>query len=339
MNSALVPFDEFLEDLKDQTGIVNMTPLLEKIRRFVFKAEREIGYAGTVVLKKIPYENDGTNFDGTRIWLPKDWLEFYTILDDDGEVDLRSYIVSGNYLHFCDGKTRTKAELYYYGLMCDGFGNPLITRNHQQANVDYCKWRIKSPMAFMSNSRQDRILEKDYEQDWKDSRDASRGNDAWPSNEQDWAWLSTVGNMSAKDSMIYYIYNDVESMCALEAKTECSLREAAKTMRVFNWQYDSLTDDITLAPGIDISWLEANTSEATLATMVSGTTIPYDSIGRIAMAIQGGSEKEYQIFDILNGQIDDIVFDFYRNETLKLDIFISKEFYSHANIFLKLKES
>ena len=338
MISALVPFEEIIETVKDQTGIANATPLLEKFRRFAFKAERELGYSGAVVLKKIIYVRDITNFDGIRIWMPIDWLEFYTIVDEFGEVDIKSYIISGNYLHFTDNIVRESVQLYYYGLMCDGFGNPCITRNHEQAVVDYIKWRIKSPLAFLGK-RAERNDEKSYEQDWKDSRDAAIGNDVWPSNEQDWTWLSTIGNMSTKDSMIYYLYDEVPNLCALEAQTECSLRPTEITMKAYIWQYENLITNIADGPNIDQTFLNDETTEHSFLEMLQGKVIAFSKIGRIGIIIQGGSEKEYQIWDILNQRIDHIVMDHYRNSSLKLDVFITKEFYSYSNMFLKLKKS
>jgi len=339
MNSGLVPFEEMLEDLKDQTGIKNTEPYLEKLRRLAFKAEREIGYSGAIVLKKVIYFKDNTNFDGQRIWLPQDYLEFRRADSAYGEINRRKYLVSGNYLHFTDGISRDSVAIFYYGLMSDGFGNPCITRNHQQAVVDYWKWRIKSPMAFMSNQRSDRALERDYEQDWKDSRDAAQGNDVWPENDQEWATLSVVGSMSSQQLMAYGCAIASEPLYALEAQSECSLREEEKMIDVYSWQYADTVSGIALAPGIALDWLAENTVKNTIESMVIGKTIGYSKIGRIAFAVQGGSEKEYEIFDVLGKRIDEIVFEYYRNDPLKLDIYISKEFYSHSNIFFKLKKS
>lgn len=338
MNSALVPFDEYLEDLKDQTGITNITPYIEKLRRFVFKAEREIGYSGAIILKSIVYTIDNTNFDGNRIWMPKDWIEFNTIFDESGEVSKNKFIIAGDYLHFSDKKIRQSVKLYYYSIIFDGYGNPCITRNHQQAVVDYAKWRIKSPMAFLSNQRSDRALEKDYEQDWKDSRDAARGEDVWPSNQQEWDQLSATGNMSSMQIMILNLCNGAANISALEAQSECSLREIEKNMKIYHWQYQDLVSGIDQAGGITIDWLEENASKTPILDLKTGTLIPYISIGRIGFAVHGGTGDDFEIYDILGGRIDNIVFLKERNEALKLDIYISKEYYSHSNMFFKFKE-
>lgn len=339
MNSALVPFEEYLEDLKDQTGIKNIEPYLEKLRRFVFKAEREIGYSGAIVLKSIVYVVDNINFDGNRIWMPKDWIEFSTIYDESGEVHPYQYVIAGDYLHFADKKTRQIIKLYYYSILFDGFGNPCITRNHQQAVVDYSKWRIKSPMAFMSNNRSDRALEKDYEQDWKDSRDAARGHDVWPNNQQEWNMLSAIGSMSSMQIMILNLCSGSSNILALEAQSKCSLREIEKEMKIYHWQYDNRLSGIEQAPEIDLNWLAEFTEEKTVLELKTGITIPYNKIGRIGFAVQGGNGDDFQIFDILNSRVDSIVFEKYRNETLKIDVYISKEYYSHSNIFFKFIKS
>ncbi len=339
MISALVSFQELLETVKDDTGLSNLRSQYERISRFIARATEDLGYSGAQVFKKVPYVNDGTNFDGKRIWMPLDWIEFYGIKDQDGEVLKENYIVQGNFLHFCDGKTRDKAELYYYGMMADGFGYPCVTRNQKEALSAYIIWKLMASKAFLQASHTSLSLADRYEQKWKDLRDAAIGNEVWPTNEQEWAQIANTLKFSTKDAIIYYVYNDLESACALEAKTKCVLREVQKMITVYHWQYADRVSNIDLAPAVSQGFLDDETTKQSLETFMEGLTIPYANIGRIGFAVQGGSARDYDIYDLLNSNITEIVFDTYYNSTLKLDIYISKEFYSHSNMFFKLKEN
>ena len=80
MISGIVPFEEIVQSVKDETGIENIRPYYEKIRRFIFRAERDIGYGGSVALFKKTYLVEGiTSIDpnfGKYFKFPEDFIEF-----------------------------------------------------------------------------------------------------------------------------------------------------------------------------------------------------------------------------------------------------------------------
>tara|TARA_A100000172_G_C3044260_1_gene111874 strand:- start:59429 stop:60448 length:1020 start_codon:yes stop_codon:yes gene_type:complete len=338
MISAALPHTELLESIKIETGYTNIRNLENKLKILATDAEKKLGYNSVMVTKKISYNNDGLNFDGKSIWLPTDCWEFTALYDDGVEIDLKSFYVRGNFIYFVKGKEPKSPTLVYEALTFDGHGWPLMSRNHKDAITAYIVWKLYVPKAFQSGNRSERLLAKDYEQDWNDERDAAIGNDVMPGSQQEWnqvmsTWSKNMLELSNSSDCILK-----ECAYALEAKEECVLREVEKTMNVYTWQLPDTVTDIAIAPTIDLSYLSDNATKYPLADFLEGRTVAYNTIGRIAFAIEGISENEYEIFDTLNDSVDEVVFNKYYNESLKLHIYISKEFYSISNIFFKVKK-
>lgn len=337
MISAALNHTELLESIKIETGYTNIRNLEEKIKILATDAEKKISYNTALVTKKIDYENDGVNFNGKDIWLPTDCWEFTNIYDGDSEMNTKDYWITGNYIYFRKGKEPVKPLVIYEALTFDGFGWPLMSRNHKDAITAYVVWKLFTPRAFQSGNRSDRALVKDFEQDWNDARDAAIGNDVTPGNDQEWASLMSIwnGSMLQLRRMDNCIIK--ESEYALQAKAECVLRKSQKMINVYTWQYPDTLSNINAAPSISQVFLDTTTKD-NLKTFLDGKTVAYNNIGRIGFAIQGVTEDEYEIYDILNRRVDNVVFNKYYNASLKLQVYISIEFYSHSNIFFRLKE-
>lgn len=338
MISTALLYTELLESVKIETGYTNLRNLENRLKIMATDAEKELGYNSNMVTKKISYDNDGLNFDGKSIWLPTDCWEFTTIFDSGTEMDLKDFYVRGNYVYFRKGAEPTSPMIIYEALTFDGFGWPLMLRSHKKAITAYIVWKLYTPKAFQSGNRSERLLVKDYEQDWNDARDGAIGDDVMPGSQQEWnqvmsTWSSSMLELSNRNDCIIK-----ECAYALEAKKECVLREVEKVMNIYTWQFDNTVTDIAIAQTIDLDYLNANTTKQPLAEFIEGKTIAYNNIGRICFAIEGISENEYEIFDVLNQSVDSIVFDKYYDESLKLHIYISKEFYSISNIFFKVKK-
>jgi hypothetical protein len=247
------------------------------------------------------------------------------------------YWVAGNYIYFVKGKEPKRPILVYEALTFDGFGWPIMLRNHKSAITAYVVWKLYTPKAFQSGNRSERALIRDFEQDWLDERDAAIGNDVMPGNSQEWRSLMNIWNASTIE--LVQMENCIlkESDYAIQAKAECVLRKSQLMVNVYYWQYDSTVLDIAQAPSISQVFLDTTTKE-TLKTFLDGKTLSFNSIGRICFAIQGAKEDEYEIYDVLNQRVDNLVFNKYYNSVLKLQIYVSIEFYSYSNIFFKLKE-
>ena len=339
MISTLIPFDEILENVKDDTGITNLSNAREKIRRWIFRAQQKLGYNSARVYKTIKYTKDITNWSGKFLNLPSDCLEIQDIFVD-GEL-LNNYVYNqyGNKIQFHNNySSATNLQLYYYGIMHDGEGNPACIRNHTEALVSYIIWKLFGAKTFLEPNRYGRRIMKDYEQDWKDQRDGAIGEEAMPQNLEDWEILSTIINFSTKDAIIYYPRGFGANSAVLEAKETCVLKEIELDVKVYAWQYDNLTLDIGEAPSISQLFLDT-TDIYGLDVFKEGQIVPYNKVGRIGFAIQGAPEGKYKIYDTFNSDVTDLVFDRHYNNVLDLEIFISKTYYSHSNIFFKLKDS
>jgi len=339
MISTLIPFDEILENVSDDTGIKNLSNAREKIRRWIFRAQQKLGYSSARVYKTIKYTKDITNWSGKFLNLPSDCLEIQDIFVDDQLLNNYIYNQYGNKIQFNDNYLSAKSlQLYYYGILHDGEGNPACIRNHTEALVSYITWKLFGAKTFLEPNRYGRRIMKDFEQDWKDQRDGAIGEEAMPQNLEDWEILSTIINFSTKDAIIYYPRGFGANSAILESKETCVLKEVELNVKVYSWQYDSLTLDIGEAPSISQLFLDTTNSYG-LDVFKEGQIVPFNKIGRIGFAIQGAPEGKYKIHDTFNSDITDLVFNRYYNNVLDLEIFISKTYYSHSNIFFKLKDS
>ena len=139
MISGLVPFEEIVESVKDDTGIENLRPWYEKITRLLFRAEREIGYGGSVILKKVIYKNPA-NYNGKYFPYPTDFIELEGIGIKCSPVCSSTYTKTSDGIRFKETQTED-VVLLYWGIFCDGYGRPVTTRNHQEAVVAYIVWK------------------------------------------------------------------------------------------------------------------------------------------------------------------------------------------------------
>lgn len=337
MTSSILPFDELLENIQDDTGLKSLASQVEKIKRFIIRAERMIGYSGAIVKKKIKYDSTLNNFNGSKISIPTDLIKFSAIKDSNGPILNHEYYITKEMLVFTDPtKVRKDIWLYYNGIMFDGFGNPIVTRDHGEAVQAFIVWKLFGAKAYLDPTRHARGTAKSYEQDWKDYRDAAQGDDAWPTTAEDWAMISLIGNMSSHEAQsLLYLYDNLECDIAMEMQSECVLKPEELMINVYDWQYGDTVSNIAIAQNIDQNYLDDIATKSPIADFNKGKTIAFNKIGRISFALQGAKNNEFRIYDILNQDITEVVFNNYYNDLLKLDIYISKEFYSHSNMFFK----
>lgn len=339
MQTTLIPFNELLENITDDTGISDITNLEERIRRWVFRASQRLGYSGAQVFKSLVYTK-GTSWSGKSLSLPTDCLLINDVYIDDERINNNQYRQYGNNVTFRDTYTdATSLKLYYYGIMHDTEGNPACPRGHADALSAYCVWKMIGAKVFLEPTRYSRRVVRDYEQEWRDERDAAQGEEAFAMNDEDYEILSTIRNFSTKDAIIYYPHNDYENEAIMESKEECVLKPEEMDINVYVWQFDDRTTDIAFAPSISQVYLDDNATKYELEVFKIGVIVPYNTVGRIAFAIQGGTDGQYRIYDTFNSDVTDLVFDQYYDDILNLDIYISKEFYANSNIFFKLKEA
>ena len=188
MISGIVPFEEIIENIKDVTGYENMRPLRDKIRRFIFKAEEDIGAGGLVVRKKVSYVSGDGNYDGTTIIMPDDFIGEFSY------ADLRDGVINGRIMTLNVTPGPDEIDVKYLGFLLDKNGNPFTTRNHLDAVVAFAVYRLYSSRYFLGKGNLNQYREYKYE--FNDFVMAARGNDAFPTEEQ-WNEIGYILNGGA----------------------------------------------------------------------------------------------------------------------------------------------
>lgn len=331
MYSPLVPFEDIIDAVKDATGISNLRNLYPLVRRYIYRAEKEIGFGGGLILKRIKYSTSNNTIINGKFKLPDDIVVIESMGMCQEGLCPGDYNLQGSWGFLC--KPITDFSFIYYTLLCDGEGNPAVTENHFEAVVSGIKFFMYQPKMW--NNEGNLNFYKDLEKYYNDRIGEARGDDVMPT-QAEWSRISQLLKMSYRDILIYS--EKEKCYCCIEESVNNEILEDTGTQSdnyVYFWQYEDLVSNIDLAVDIDQDFLDSKPKKP-IADFVSGYTIPYSSIGRIALAISGVSEDYYTIVDIFNNDITSIVFDAYYNETLKTQIYISKEYYSYGNVYFEL---
>lgn len=191
MLSGIVLFDEVIESIKDATGIENMRPLYDRVRRFIFTVENDIGPGGVIVVKNRQYNKNDGMYDGKTLVLPMDFMH------ESGYGALTDGRVYGNiYQLYNDGPDQI--DFRYLGYALDEFGNPFTTRNRLDAVVAYAVYRLYSSRVFTKQGSAN--MYKMYQQEYYDAVLQARGNDAFPT-EEEWSELGATKNGGAFEAI------------------------------------------------------------------------------------------------------------------------------------------
>jgi len=343
MISGIVPFEEIILSVKDETGITNLVPYYERIKRMIFKAERLIGYGGSVIRKRIEYKEENGVFDGISFKLPEDFVEFEGISygNDENYFKPESFTANVNFVHLnLQQKEKSNIFLTYTGMICDGHGNPFTTRNHEEAIVAYIVWKLYGVKSFLDIGRGNKNYTYQLQLNWEDKRDASRGHDAFPNNWKDFEKIGNILKQSALDAYMssddngnnHYDTPNVE--CVLSGYNPVGIIPSGTI--IYYWQY---TDPSTQTSEINNVTQEFLNSQLfnTPENFSNGILIPYTSIGRIGFAVKNSTIEQYSIYDIMEQDITDVVFTKIYNANLNTTIYVSNEHYSHSNILFKIK--
>lgn len=329
MYSEIVPFEDIISALKDNTGISNMRNMYPQIRRLINRIQKEIGRGPTMILKRKTYSVANGLIQNKKIKLPEDMIDLESFGMCKEGLCPNDYIIQGNYAFLC--RNIDKFSLIYYALLCDGTGNPVIVENHLEAVVHgimYFMYKSK-----MWNNEGNFNFYKDLERYYEDRIGEARGNDLMPSTQQEWAQISSLWNMSLKD---YMMYNVLERCycCVPEINNETMTTNPDNQNTIYYFQFSDTSLDINYASEIDEAFLLLANSES-FFTFSQGYIVEYNTIGRTGFAYYSETSNKYKIFDVFNNDITNVVFESYYNEELKLQILISKEISSFANIYYK----
>lgn len=336
MYSNLIPFENIVDAISDATGIKNLRNHYPQIRRFIRRSEKDIGYGSTLLLKRITYKiSDGTilpdsNGGPGKIKLPDDLVSIEAVGMCYEGICPENYVHQGQYLFLCNHFD--EFSLIYYSLLCDGNGNPTVSENHEEAVIAGVLWRMYQPKIW--NREGDRTTYKELNQEYEDRCGEARGKDVMPT-EQEWSKIASILRSSSLDLMV--LNKEKCYMCVPEYENKQILDPSIDTTNdmVYFWQYDDLSIDISDAPNIDQLFLDSK-SKQPIQVFIDGYVISYNAIGRIAIAISNVNENQYQIIDVFETDITSVVFDTYYDTLNRTQIYISKEIYSHGNIYYKL---
>jgi len=349
MISGIVPFEEIVQSVKDETGIENMRPLYEKIRRFIFRAEREIGYGGTVDIKKVTYKR-ASGYNGKYFKFPEDFIEYEGIGIKGNALHPSYYTKTSEGIRF-NSLQNENIVLLYWGIKVDNEGNPIVTRNHEKAVVAYILWKMYSSRIFLGIGNFNYF--KEYEDFFTVECLAARGDDAMPTTEE---W-NDLGALSYTDRRILikerthsysYAEEHEEEACEFingQYQGEGSgfgngsgsgSGSVSTAKKIYFWQLINISDKIdSVINALSNTYFQDKESKL-LSEFEQGLTVDYSKIGSICFAVANTEEKAYLIFDILGNNITNS-FDIYYDSTLKVYVFVSKNFQSYSSIFFKFK--
>lgn len=332
MYSKIIPFENIIDGIKDETGIQNLRNLYPMIRRFIYRAERDIGFGYGLLLKKIDYKkSDGTILD-FKIRLPEDLIKIEEVGTSSQGFCPDDYRHQGNFLFLC--RDIDEFSLIYYAMLCDGEGNPAITENHFEAVLAGVKYFMYQPKMW--NNEGSINFYKQLELFYYERIGEAIGNDVMPSTDREWSDISKYLKMSYRDMLIYSDHTKSYDCIPLSVNNEVLTLEGDDTDDVvYHWQYSDFTSNISLAPAIDQDFLDLQDSNP-IIDFINGFVIPYSNVGRIAFAVSNVDENYYQIIDVFETDITSVVFDTYYNLAMRTQIYISKEVYTHGNIYYKL---
>lgn len=327
MHSGAVSFEEIVSSVKDETGIVNMRPYYDKLRRFIFRAERDIGYGGSVVLKKLVFKK-GINFDGKYFKFPDDYLELEGVGQCSGrfrDCDI-NIVTEGVRLR----TVQQTCTLLYWALACDGYGNPITTRNHEDAVIAYCVWKMYAPKRFNDQGNANSVFA--YKQEWISECLSARGDDAFPTLEQ-WNEIALVSYADRRGLLQQPTasYNYCDDMI----NSDCEIID--DITKVFFWQLQSISEDLdSVKADFSQMYLESKPFMS-LPVFEQGFVVNYETVGKICFAVQKTQSTDWQITDFLNNDLTDQFQSFYDDLT-KTAVFVSNNNYNYGSIYFKFKK-
>jgi hypothetical protein len=338
MYSNLVPFESILESIKDETGIKNLSNLYPKIRRLIVRAEKDIGYGGSVILKRMKYSvAKGSIIFSNGIYklrLPEDIINIESVGMCKEGICPGDYTIQGNYMFFCEGKNITEFSLIYYTMLFDGNGNPAITENHAEAvtaAVSYWLYKQRrfrdkgsaQHFQYLENYYHDRIAE-------------ARGMDIMPNTPEEWSQAASILKMSSSE--IFFLSETEKCFCDIDlTENPNDMVTETSDNPIYSFQFDNISDGIAQAGIIDQDWLDANAVLHSEANLLNGKFVSFNTLGRIGFAIKTDTADQYVITDVLGNVLDEETFDKTYDAVGGFDIYISKQYYTQQSIYFKFK--
>lgn len=331
MVSGLVRFEEVIEAVKDETEIKNMRPLYDRVARLIFRAESEIGFGGSVVLKKVVYTPQTTPFNtGKYFPFPEDMIELEGIGRDCCAMFETCYNKTSDGIRFRSLQTK-KITLLYWGIFCDSSGRPVTTRNHFEAVVAYVIWKLYRSKMFLGTGNMNANF--DFRQEWISAMLEARGDDAFPTLEQ---W-NEIGRLSYSDRRGLLMQPTAGyNYCSDDITTECA-EIIPDIMYVYFWQLNGpslkIEDEI---PNLNATYLNTK-PRLTYEIFEQGKKVDYTLIGSPVFAIRETEDLNWQITDALNDDVTD-EFETQYFPDIKTILFVKKSHVGYSTIHFQFKK-
>lgn len=332
MNSGYYSFERIVEDVKQETGITNLTNQYRAISNMIVKAEYEINpYGSLLIRKRMIFHKGNGNFDGRNIKKPADFVQLDKVGCCKDGICSGSYYETISHIALCDGKPRDKVAFTYWGIQSSGSGYPFTTYNHSEAVVAYIVWKMYSQNVFVGNGSAN--LMAYYKEEWERRCMEARGEDFFPTNEGINAirQLNQMTNRELDSKFCEDLCTHTD--CVLTIDDNEIMNEKMKN-KVYYWQFNSLTKKVGSESEITDEFLES-CNQITLREATNGFIYAYPYNGRIGFAIECVEPDSIKVFDIMGQEMNhnmEYFYDFKR----RLLIFISNEYFSQSSVFFKM---
>lgn len=332
MRTALVGFERILEGVADETGITNLNSFHEKLRRLIFRCEQDIGVGGAVILKRAIFRKKDQTIQ-RYLKYPDDFVEYEGIGNCSGPFLKSQHEILPDGVRLCHSVLPEKAVLYYWGLYCDGSGNPVTTESRYDAVVAYILWKLYSPQIFLNSKGGSPRIRQMYKEEYESLCLASRGNDAFPTIEG-FNEISIIQNTERRllvetPYMLDYCCDCINDVAAIDPASDDEI--------IYFWQESS--------PGTQISDVFERIALEEFVTLQQldllqifelGRFVNYDKTGRIGFAVKKDYGGTFLLFDVMN---NDITEDFEKQLITAPDgdffVYVSREFHVHSSIYFK----
>ena len=331
MNGAYVPFEEIVISAAERTGKMNLRNKYPYIKQLVIDAEREINpYASLLVKKKMTYHVGNGNFDGKNIVRPKDFYKIDKVGSCEEQLCPDQYLINTDFIILCDRKPRKSVTFVYFGLACDGTGNPFILDGHKEAVLSYIEYMFYKPLINQGKGNANWAVR--LEQNWHDRCMEARGEDVMKVIYSDLESATQYNSLGA-----YQIsqMNEQDSCCSSLCFNVVYDDNSYMKKTIHYWQFSSPSETRTIEECSSDDFL-STANKTDLQEFGAGMIFNYMSIGKIGFAIDDVDPADsVEIFDMTNSSMNNSLQQYYDSENRRL-ILLSNNLITHSSIYFKI---
>lgn len=349
MKYTLVPFEEVILAVKDHTGIENLRPKYESIKRMIADAEVKINpYSGFLTKKLVKYHKGSAYFDGKNVKKLSDFIELDKIGCCKHGLCPNTYIETPTHIIICDGEKRESVIMSYYSITCDGSGNPVTTMNHKEAVVDYIVSKLMAQKVFMREAYVN--TQQYYDNKFLESAAAASGNDFFPSLEE--SNIATAIFKMTDSQVTTANLSGVNLLeCACDAlDLELKPIDNGDDDNDFNVYWGQKpnnlsfeNEDVFIENAISIAngestMINFDSYKTEFSIIKDGYPFSYSLVGPFFFIFEDVDDDSIDIIDILGLSIINNMVKYYNSSTRTL-LYVSKEFVTPSVIFLKFEHN